>query len=150
MTSTPPPVGWFRRPGYFSQTPPHFDNALVADAMRPGVFTCQPETPLRVVAQMMAANHIHTVVLAADEGEPPRRVDDIALVNSIATGGKESVAADAARDAETVRFDLPAPEAAKLMAEHNVAHLVVVDEQDNPIGILSSLDIAALAAWGLG
>ena len=43
-----------------------------------------------------------------------------------------------------------ASEAAKLMVEHSVAHLLVLDEQDNPIGILSSLDIAALAAWGLG
>jgi CBS domain-containing protein len=150
MTSTPPPVGWFRRSGYFSQNPPHIDHAVVGEVMRPGVLTCQPDTPLKVVAQMMAANHVHTVLLAAGEGETIRRVDDIALVQSIAGGGDESIASDAARDAETVRADMPAIDAARLMAERGVAHLVVVDEDGGAMGVLSSLDIAALAAWGFG
>ena len=150
MTSTPPPVGWYRRPGYFEQTPPNIENAVVADVMRPGVLTCQPETPLRMVAQMMAANHVHTVVLASDEGEQLRRVDDITLVEHIAAIKEGRTAADAAREAETVRADVPAADAARQMAETRVAHLVVVDESGDPIGILSSLDMAALAAWGLG
>ena len=34
--------------------PVPFDAARVADAMSPGVISCPPETPLRVVARMMA------------------------------------------------------------------------------------------------
>ena len=150
MSSTPPPVGWFRHGHYFAQNPPSIDNAKVADVMRPGVISCQPDTPLSVVAQMMAANHVHTVVLASAAGETLRRVDDIALVDWIAQGCEGRSASDAARDAHTVRMDESASAAAALMAQHGVAHLVVVDEEGAPIGVLSSLDVAALAAWGVG
>jgi CBS domain-containing protein len=150
MSGTPPPVGWFRHGHYFAQNPPSIDNATVGDVMRPGVISCQPDTPLTVVAQMMAANHVHTVVLAADRGEPLRRVDDIALVDWIAQGCEGRNANDAARDAHTVRLDEPASSAAATMAEQGVAHLVVVDDEGAPIGVLSSLDVAALAAWGVG
>ena len=34
---------------------PTFDHARVADAMRPRVLTCDPETPLVTVAQRMAS-----------------------------------------------------------------------------------------------
>jgi len=36
------------------------------------------------------------------------------------------------------------------MDERNVAHLVVVvvDDGERPVGVISTLDIAAAAAWG--
>jgi CBS domain-containing protein len=40
--------------------------------------------------------------------------------------------------------------AAELMAEHHTHHVVVVGADMQPEGILSSLDIAANLAWGLG
>jgi hypothetical protein len=37
------------------------------------------------------------------------------------------------------------------MAEHDVAHLIVVAPQtDKPVGVLSTLDIAGVLAWGEG
>jgi CBS domain-containing protein len=39
--------------------------------------------------------------------------------------------------------------AAQLMQQHDVSHLMVVDRAgDVPIGVLSTLDIAGIVAWG--
>ena len=35
----------------------------VAEAMTPGILTCLPVTPLRVVAQMMATHRVHAIVV---------------------------------------------------------------------------------------
>jgi CBS domain-containing protein len=41
----------------------------------------------------------------------------------------------------------PLAEAARIMAEHEVSHLVV-NEDDRPVGVVSTLDIARVAAGG--
>jgi CBS domain-containing protein len=39
--------------------------------------------------------------------------------------------------------------AAQLMNEHEITHLVVVDPSTkDPVGVLSTLDIAGVVAWG--
>ena len=38
--------------------------------------------------------------------------------------------------------------AAELMAEHGVSHLVVVPRTTDPVGVLSTLDVAGVLAWG--
>jgi CBS domain-containing protein len=44
---------------------------------------------------------------------------------------------------------MPLREAAELMLTHRVTHLVVVDPGAlRPVGILSSLDLAGVLAWG--
>ena len=52
---------------------PSFEHATAADAMRPRVLTCTPETPLVTVAQRMAGEHVHALVVmrprGADAGE---------------------------------------------------------------------------------
>ena len=49
----------------------------------------------------------------------------------------------------TVRAEERLARAAQLMTEHEVAHLVVVHPDDgHPIGILSTLDVAGVLAWG--
>jgi CBS domain-containing protein len=43
----------------------------------------------------------------------------------------------------------PLREAGELMLEHGVSHLIVVDPNTHgPIGVLSTLDIAGVLAWG--
>src|SRR4029078_11523207 len=41
--------------------PVAFETARVGDAMRHGVISCSPETPLRVVARMMATYGVHAI-----------------------------------------------------------------------------------------
>jgi CBS domain-containing protein len=57
----------------------------------------------------------------------------------------------AATEPVTVDADEPLLTAAQVMQEHDVHHLVVVSGRDpRPIGILSSLDVAGVIAWGRG
>jgi CBS domain-containing protein len=155
MTSpeSPSPVGWFRRSSFFGHAVPSFEHALVADVMRPGLITCQPETPLRGVAQAMAANHVHALVVADPGSEDPagswRVVYDVDLLK-LATSGAGTRAIDAAVEPVTIGMDAMATDAAELMHKHGTRHLIVMDEENRPAGVVSSLDLAATLAWGIG
>src|SRR5947209_10094080 len=114
---SPSPVGWFRRPSFFGHAVPSFEHALVADVMRPGLITCQPETRLRGVAQAMAANHVHALVVMDPGSEDPpgswRVVYDVDVLK-LAGSDQEARALDAARDAVTIAVDGTAKDAAEL------------------------------------
>ena len=147
----PSPVGWFRRPGYFAGHVPAFEHARVSDVMRPGLITCQPDTKLRGVAQAMAANHVHSVVVL-DIGKETtwRVVKDLDLIDLCVEGAGDKTAADAASDPVTIGVDESVTAAAERMAEHGTSHLLAVDDDGSPVGVVSSLDIAAALAWGVG
>ena len=139
---------------YFATLPPAFDNARVEQVMRRGVLTCRPETPLRAMAQTMAANHVHCLVVTGyGAGTPGNEgwavVSDIDLVRA-AMDDDERTAADVATRPVIVSSADTVSHAASLMCEHGTSHLVVVDADMRPEGIVSSLDLAANLAWGLG
>src|SRR5436190_14643754 len=113
---TPSPVGWFRRPSFFGHPVPAFEHALVADVMRAGLITCQPETRLRGVAQAMAANHVHTIVVVDPGSDSWRVIHDIDLLRTAAQS-PDGRAIDVAADPVTIPVDAPATRAAELMAE---------------------------------
>ena len=141
MTSASPQ----RFPG--SLTPP-FDRAQVLDAMRPGVITCTPDTGLDVVARIMAMNHIHAVVVSALGAAPAATawgiVSDTDITRFAATADVQTAGSIANTDLVTVPADESLERAAQLMAEHGIAHLVAVDSGGMPVGVLSSLDVAAV------
>ena len=149
----PSPIGWFRRPAFFGHAVPAFENAHVAEVMRAGLITCQPETRLRGVAQAMAANHVHALVVIDPGSEDPpggwRVVYDIDLLKLAASDG-DGRAIDAAVVPVTIAMDATAKDAAELMHEHGTRHLIVLDEEGRPAGVVSSLDLAATLAWGIG
>lgn len=132
---------------------PAFEDALVADSMRPGIFRCNPTAPLRTVARTMATNHIHSVVVArkAADGRPWGIISDIDLVR-FAADADGLLAADVAdRHVPTIASDRRLAEAATMMAEQRQTHLVVVDPQSGePSGMLSALDVAGNLACALG
>ena len=134
---------------------PAFERATVSDVMRPGVMTCAPDAPLVTVAQTMATHHVHCVVVAGigkdDSGADHLiwgMLSDMDLVRAAEAGIEGHTAADAART-EVVSVDLSTPlsEAARLMDEHDSAHLIVT-AGGQPAGVISSLDIAGALAWG--
>lgn len=127
----------------------------VGQAMHPGVLTCPPDTPLREVARMMARYRIHAVVVFNDDGEDGEIpgvwgvVSDADLVATAAIGDVDGrTAGGAARTpVVTVRREESLMRAAELMREHRVTHLVVVSSSmDQPLGILSTLDLARSVA----
>lgn len=134
-----------------------FDEATVADAMHPGVLTCPVETPLRAVARMMATYKVHCVVVfderdeSDEEGSVWGIVSDLDLATGLHSGDIEGRTAGgtAASPVVTVSSSEALTRAAQLMTEHGTAHLVVVDPASSlPVGILSTLDLARVAAQG--
>jgi CBS domain-containing protein len=134
--------------------PASFEDAAVADAMHPGVLTCPPETPLPTVGRMMSRYSVHAIVVTdfepEGEGERPWRVvADLDLARAGAAGGFSEMTAGgmAATEVVAIASDQPLREAARLMSEHEVAHLIVTaPDADAPVGILSTLDLAAAMA----
>lgn len=131
------------------------EQTRVADTMHEGVLACPPETPLRTVARMMAHHRVHSLVVLGD----PKRyqderlwgiVSDLDLVRALGPDIATRTAGDIARSPlVTTGPDEPVGHAVELMAEHGVSHVVVVDPASRqPVGILSTLDVAQLVGLG--
>jgi CBS domain-containing protein len=141
------------------ESPPvPFETATVADAMSPGVISCPPETPLRVVARMMATYGVHAVFVfehTDEDDEAPQLwalVSDLDLV-AAAQLDLDLLTADATAVTPLVSIasDRPVAEAGGLMGTRGVAHLAVTDpDSGRPIGVISTLDIARSVAAGHG
>jgi CBS domain-containing protein len=127
---------------------PSFEHATAGDAMRAGVISCPPETSLRQVAQIMATEHIHCLVVSDEEEW--RVVSDLDLLRAAEMDlDQETAGRVAVSDLPTVSTGAPLDRAAQLMAEHEVTHVLVIDESSgHPAGVLSTLDIAGTLAWG--
>jgi CBS domain-containing protein len=140
------------------EPPVAFEIATVADAMSRGVISCPPETPLRVVARMMATYGVHAVFVFERTDEPDEEpqlwavVSDLDLVaatqldlDSLTAGGT------AVTPLVSVAADSSIAEAGSLMAQYGIAHLAVTAPASRRlIGVISTLDIARAVAAGLG
>jgi len=134
-----------------STTP--FAQAVVADAMHPGIVTCGSDATVAEVAATMADAQIHCVVIA---GISRRRdgehltwgvLSDLDLMAALAAGDAQDAASLAATATITIESTEPLGEAARIMAENQVAHLVVAERgTDRPVGVISTLDVARAAA----
>lgn len=116
--------------------------------MHPGVLTCAPDDSLRHVAGVMANHGVHAVVITTRNGDRPIGVlSDLDVVAAVAAGADCTASRAAATEPLTVSADEPLLGAAQLMTEHGVSHLVVIDAANGyPVGVLSTLDIAAVYA----
>jgi len=120
----------------------------VRDCMHPGTLTCAADDSLREVAAIMANNRIHAVVITPTNGvRPVGVVSDLDVVAAVAAGADCSAHEAAATEALTVSADEPLRNAAQLMSEHGVSHLLVVEGAGGyPVGVLSTLDVATVYA----
>jgi CBS domain-containing protein len=125
----------------------------VGEVMRLGVVTAEPDTPLSEVARLMSAYRIHCVVVSglAEDAHGTRLVwgvvSDLDLARALASGQEATAGQVAATEPLTASpFDSLA-DVAQVMADHEVAHLVVVDAKvAEPMGMISTLDVARAAA----
>jgi CBS domain-containing protein len=119
----------------------------VSDAMHRGVLTCSRDASLTLVAELMASNRVHCVVVA-DELESADSVWgivsdlDLAAAASVRDLEEQTAGATAATAVLIVSPTETVQRAAQLMTEHGATHLVVVDARRRPVGILSTLDVA--------
>jgi len=147
MSSTPTPARG-------SDRAPTLRHARVHDVMRPGITTCPPDEDLVTVARLMAVNHIHSIVVSGIETVPGGErltwglITALDLVASTQPGYEGAEAADiASSEIVTVDMDEPLKRAAQLMVEHQLTHLMVVTGGE-PVGMISTLDVAGCLAWG--
>ncbi len=134
---------------------PSLEHATVADAMHPGIMTCDPDAPVTEVARMMAGQHVHCIAvmgIARDHGERLvwGIISDLDLLRAGTAKGAEPTASEMAIEPIfTVEPSTPLRDAAELMLTHSSAHVLVIDAaKQRPIGMLSTLDIAGILAWG--
>lgn len=122
----------------------------VADAMHRGVVSCTQDTSLGEVAQLMARERIHCVVVQNGNGDSLWGiVSDLDLVAAATVRDLDEQTAGGSAGTPVLMI---APEetlerAAQVMTEHAAGHLVVVDPATvRPVGVISTLDIAAALA----
>ena len=123
------------------------------ETMHHGVLCVPLNTPLTKVAEMMARYHVHCVVALDERGEYQTRVWGLIpaseLVRIATRDELENRTAGPSATSGVVTVE-PADsvfEAARLMSENEVEHVIVVDPVSNrPVGILSTLDVARVLA----
>jgi CBS domain-containing protein len=138
--------------------PVSFETGTVGDSMSRGVISCPPETPLRVVARMMATHGVHAIFVfehTDEDDEAPQLwavVSDLDLVAATRLDLDTLTAgATAVTPLVSVAADSSIGEAGSLMAQYGIAHLAVTEPGSRrPIGVISTLDIARAIAAGLG
>jgi CBS domain-containing protein len=121
-----------KRPEFAAAAP------TVADAMHPGILSCEPDATLSEVARMMAAHHVHCLaVIGVSHEQPQCFVWSIVSDHDVLRAGIRDRAEATARTlasepivgADTTR---PLREAGALMLNHRVSHLVVIDRERQP------------------
>ena len=134
---------------------PSFEHATAADAMRPRVLTCTPETPLVTVAQRMAGEHVHALVVMRPRGgnAGERRAWGVLTDRDLLAHARrvdELTAADVASPAvlEIRPADSLADVADRMLAAGTSHAIVEEPSTGRPVGVVSTLDIAGILAWG--
>jgi CBS domain-containing protein len=135
-----------------SYVTPRIEHARVADAMRHGILSCSADASLRDAARTMSLHHVHTIVVTDPaDGSPWGMLSDNALLGALLEfdGGERPLREVADRDLNTISSEERLLAAARLMRDRGIAHLVVADAQTGkPCGMLSTLDLAGILAWG--
>jgi CBS domain-containing protein len=143
-------------PSHGSYLLPHFEHATVADAMHPGILSCDADATLTEVARIMSAHHVHCIVVRGTPedgaGELPvwGIISDFDVLRAgMRPDGPDTAAAIARQPVIKLQTTAPLRDAAELMLTESTSHIVAVNPASgHPIGILSTLDVAGVLAWG--
>ncbi len=131
---------------------PRIAELHVVDAMHAGVLTCDRDTPLSEVAEMMAHELVHCVVVESRKGSGGPLwgiVSDLDLIAAATVRDldEQTAGGSAASPVVMVTAAETLERAAQLMTEHGTSHLIVTDTAHaRPVGVLSTLDVAAVLA----
>jgi CBS domain-containing protein len=130
---------------------PPLDEQRVVDVMRLGLISCPAEATVSEVARLMAGYRVHCVVVErspADE-RPWAVISDLDLLRALKEGAGGPACELARTELVSVAADDSLERAVALMDEHAVSHLLVVQPHSGqPVGVLSALDLAGVAAFG--
>lgn len=125
----------------------------VGTEMSAGVVSCAPGDRVIALATRMAIYRTHAVVIAGlwnRGGEDEVLWGTIAheqVAGALAEGRYDDVAADlASRRASICGVHESMLTAARRMHAGGVDHLVVLDDADDPVGVISTLDVMRVAS----
>lgn len=135
---------------------PSLRNATVADAMHPGIVFCEPDASLTEVARLMATHHVHCIAVVGISHDEESEcmvwglISDRDLMRAgIGLGSGQSARALALEPVIGIRATMPLSQAVEAMLEQGVSHIIVIDPQTRrPAGVLSTLDVIGVLAWG--
>jgi CBS domain-containing protein len=120
---------------------------IVADVMHRGIITCPATAPLGDVAAALVERRAHTVMVARESGWA--FVSDMDVVAGALRGEPVPTAgAMASMGLAMVRLDASLELAATMVAESRAAHVVAVDAEGFPVGVVSTFDIVGVIAAG--
>lgn len=132
---------------------PDLDQTSVSEWMTAGVISCSSDTTLADVARTMATRRVHCVVVRGF-GRPEAPlwgiVSDVDVVAAafVRALDDQTAGGSAATPALVIGPTETLERAAQLMIEHAITHLVVVDA-GQPVGMLSTLDVARACSSGV-
>ncbi len=129
----------------------------VGAVMHHGIVALPPQSTLQDAAGEMARHMVHCVVVEGLARGADREehlvwgiLSDLDLMRAVAAGRLDVAAGElAATEIVTVDPRDTIERVARLMAEHDITHVVVVShENGEPTGVVSSLDVAGALARG--
>jgi CBS domain-containing protein len=135
---------------------PALEHATVADAMHRGVMACDPDSTLTEVARMMATHHVHSLAVMGLSGAAAGEllawgvITDRDVLSAGMRNEDSRTAQTLARHCVlTVEPATPLREAGELMLATGDSHLLVINpDTQHPVGVVSTLDVAGVLAWG--
>jgi len=120
------------------------ENLLVRDLMHRGVVTCDVETPVSEIAQTMAENDVHCVVVVDEVGEACGVISDLGLLKAYGKNVDRVTAEDILGGGPIiVNPNALVSEAVAIMQEKHIHHLVIMSEPPlhRPVGVLAASDV---------
>jgi CBS domain-containing protein len=113
-----------------------------------GIVSCTPDAPLAKVAELMASNRVHAVVVVDDERAEPPVISDLDLAGAVASDHFDHLRASdvAGTEAISLKESDSLAHAAQVFADRKVSHVIVRNDRRYPIGIVSTHDLAVAIA----
>jgi CBS domain-containing protein len=109
------------------------------------MITIPADEPIIAAAKLMVENNIGLLVVthARLEGQLVGVISERDIIRVIASGRTLAtpVIQVCSRNVVTVRANADVAEAAKAMNKHGIRHVVVVDDSDKPVGVVSMRDL---------
>lgn len=126
--------------GYSLDTP-------LAELTRHNPIVCAPDTPIRKAVERMDEFNIGSII-ATDESRKPIGIFTLRDLRKVAAQGQhkldEPLAKVMSPNPKSLPYSATAFEAALLMAEHHFAHVCLINEQGELLGVVSERDIFSL------
>ncbi|MDT0468625.1 CBS domain-containing protein [Streptomyces gibsoniae] len=136
-------------------------HSTVSEVMTRDVVTVGPETPFKEITSVLSSHGISAVPVADEDGAPMGLVSEADLLrkqgeqpdmygaqappsgwpHEKAKARAENAAGLMTAPVATAHADWPVAQAARAMDRHHVKRLVVVDESEHIVGIVSRLDL---------